>query len=172
MTIFLYHVTFDVRHLLLNKGEGIMTINIEIFPKYRIAYVRQVGPYGSANMQAMERLKKWAVKKNLLKSAIILGIPQDNPETTPPESCRYDACIVISKNYQIDDSIEENELAEGKYVICKVKHTPEDVQRAWTHIGTFLENTQYQIDNKPVVERYSFEMINNGYCELCVPIIS
>ncbi|MCR6097290.1 GyrI-like domain-containing protein [Salipaludibacillus agaradhaerens] len=149
-----------------------MTINIEIFPKYRVAYVRQVGPYGSANIQAMERLKKWAAKKNLLKSAIILGIPQDNPETTPPESCRYDACIVISKDYQIDDSIEENELAEGKYVICKVKHTGEDVQRAWTHIGTFLENTQYQIDNKPVVERYSFEMINNGYCELCVPIIS
>ncbi|MDV2888408.1 GyrI-like domain-containing protein, partial [Alkalihalophilus pseudofirmus] len=79
----------------------------ETLPNYRIAYVRQVGPYGPANRLAMEKVKKWAAEKKLTKSAIIFGIPQDNPETTNPENCRYDACVVIAKDYQIDDSICE-----------------------------------------------------------------
>ncbi|MGF9966077.1 AraC family transcriptional regulator [Bacillus rhizoplanae] len=147
-----------------------MNIKVETLPKYRIAYVRQVGPYGPSNIQAMEKLKKWAKEKNLIKSAIILGIPQDNPETTSPENCRYDACIVISKDYQIDNSICESELTGGKYVICKVKHTAEDIQKAWTEIFPTLQNSGYQIDNKPILERYTVDMINNDYCEICVPV--
>jgi DNA gyrase inhibitor len=64
--------------------------------------VRQVGPYCPGSIQAMEKLKKWAKEKNLLtESAIMLGIPQDNPEMTLPESCLYDACIVISNDCQM-----------------------------------------------------------------------
>lgn len=116
-----------------------MNIKVETLPKYRIAYVRQVGPYGPANIQAMEKLKKWAEEKNITKSAIILGIPQDNPETTLPENCRYDACIVIPKDYQIDDSIYESELSGGKYVICKVKHTAEDIQKMGSNFSNFTK---------------------------------
>ncbi|CAH2715918.1 DNA gyrase inhibitor [Neobacillus rhizosphaerae] len=147
-----------------------MNIKVETLPKYRIAYVRQVGPYGPANIQAMEKLKKWAKEKNLVKSAIILGIPQDNPETTLPDNCRYDACIVISKDYQIDNSICESEFSGGKYVICKVKHTAEDIQKAWAEIFSAIHNSGYQIDNKPILERYTSDMINNDYCEICVPV--
>jgi DNA gyrase inhibitor len=148
-----------------------MNIEVEILPKYRIAYVRQVGQYGPGNIQAMEKLKKWANEKNLLsESAIMLGIPQDNPDTTLPENCRYDACIVISNDYQIDNSICESELSGGKYVICKVKHTAEDIQKAWAEIFQTLQNSGYQIDNKPIFERYIGDMLFNDYCEICVPV--
>lgn len=149
-----------------------MYINVENIPKYRLAYVRQVGPYGPNNIQAMEKVKKWAEENNLIKSAIILGIPQDNPETTLPENCRYDACIVISEDYQLDDSICESKLSGGKYVTCKVKHTAEDIQKAWAEIFSTIQNSQYEIDNKPILERYTGVMINNGYCEICVPVKS
>lgn len=148
-----------------------MNIKVETVPKYRIAYVRQVGPYGPGNIHAMEKLKKWAKEKNLLaESAILLGIPQDNPETTLPENCRYDACIVISNDYQIDDLICESELSGGEYVICKVKHTAEDIQKAWAELFPALQNSEHQIDNKPILERYPGDMLNNDYCEICVPI--
>ncbi|WP_425806567.1 GyrI-like domain-containing protein [Desulfitobacterium sp. Sab5] len=148
-----------------------MHIKVETLPKYRIAYVRQVGPYGPANIQAMEKLKKWAVEKNLLtESSIILGIPQDNPETTLPENCRYDACIVISMDYPIDASICESKLSGGKYVICEVKHTAEEIQKAWAEIFSALQNNGYEIDNKPIIERYAGDMINNNLCEICVPV--
>ncbi|MEK3913117.1 GyrI-like domain-containing protein [Paenibacillus sp. FSL H7-0331] len=148
-----------------------MDTRIESLPNYRIAYVRQIGPYGFANIQAMDKLKKWAGEKKLLtESAILLGIPQDNPQTTLPENCRYDACIVIVKDYQIDDSINEGELSGGEYVICKVKHTAEDIQKAWNEIFPALHNRGYQIDNKPILEKYTGEMVNQDFCEICVPV--
>ncbi|MEH7239525.1 AraC family transcriptional regulator [Bacillus sp. JJ1562] len=149
-----------------------MKFYVERIPNYRIAYVRRVGPYGSANMEVMERLKKWAKERNLFKSAIIFAIPQDNPETTLPENCRFDACIVISQDYQTDDSICERELSGGKYLIFKVKHTAEDIQKAYAEIFPTLQNNGYQIDNKPIMERYTYEMVNNHYCEICVPVIT
>lgn len=148
-----------------------MDIKVETLPAYRIAYVRQVGPYGPGNIQAMDTLKKWARERNLLaESSILLGIPQDNPETTLPENCRYDACIVISNDYQINNSIGENELSGGNYVTFTVKHTAEDIQRAWTEIIPSLQNGGYQIDNKPIFERYIGDMAYNDYCEICVPV--
>ncbi|MFC7560727.1 hypothetical protein ACFQ5D_00200 [Paenibacillus farraposensis] len=92
---------------------------METLPNYRIAYVRQVGPYGPA------------------ESAILLGIPQDNPQTTPPEKCRYDACIVIA---------------------------------AWAEIFPTLHKMGFHIDNKPILEKYTGNMVNNDFCEICVPI--
>ncbi|MGG3574074.1 GyrI-like domain-containing protein [Bacillus gobiensis] len=148
-----------------------MNIKIETLPKYRIAYVRQVGPYGPDNVQAMKKLKNWAEENNLLaETAIILGISQDNPETTSPENCRYDACIVISNNYQINDSVSESELPGGKYAIYKVKHTAEDIQKAWTEIFSELLNRGYQIDTKPIFERYIDDMVYSDCCEICVPV--
>lgn len=148
-----------------------MYMKIENIPNYRIAYVRQVGPYGSGNVHAMEDLKKWANKMNLLDdSAIIFGVTQDNPQTTQPENCRYDACIVIPSDYPIGDSMSESQLSGGSYVICKVRHTAEDISKAWADIFPFLQEGGYQIDNKPMFERYTGDMIYNDYCEICVPV--
>jgi len=147
-----------------------MKSKVETLPNYRIAYVRRVGPYGPANSEVMEKLKQWAKGKNLLKSAIILAIPQDNPETTLPENCRFDACIVISRDYQLDHSICESELSGGKYLIYEVKHTAEDIQKAYADIYPTLQSNGYQMDNKPILERYTGDVINNPYCEICVPV--
>ena len=147
-----------------------MKCKVETLPNYRIAYIRRVGPYGPANIEVMEKLKKWAKEKNLLLSSTLLAIPQDNLETTLPENCRYDACIVISKDYQIDDSICEGELSGGKYLIYEVKHTAEDIQKAYADIFPSLQSNGYQIDNKPIIERYAYDMVINHYCEICVPV--
>lgn len=150
-----------------------MNSKLEIIPSYQVAYIRQVGPYGPANGQAMEKLKQWAREKNLLtESAVILGIPQDNPEITPLENCRYDACIVLSKDYLVDtdDSINAGELPSGKYMVFEVKHTAADVQQAWKDIFVALQNQGYQMDSRPTLERYTGKAIVNHLCELCVPV--
>jgi DNA gyrase inhibitor GyrI len=77
---------------------------------------------------------------------------------------------VISNYYLIDDSICESQLSGGKYFIYKVKHTAEGIQKAWAEIFPTLQNSGYQVDNKPILERYSSDMINNDYCEICVPV--
>jgi DNA gyrase inhibitor len=151
--------------IIKERNKKIMKFKVETLPDYRIAYMRRVGQYGPTNIEVMEKLKKWANEKNLLESAILLAIPQDNPETTYPDNCRFDACIVISKDYQMDDSIYESELSGGKYLIYKVKHTAEDIQRAYAGIFPSLQSNGYQIDNKPIMERYTGDIINSTFAE-------
>lgn len=149
-----------------------MKFKIETLPNYRIAYMRRVGPYGPANIVVMAALKKWAKEKGLLESAILFAIPQDNPETTFPDHCRFDACIVIPHDYQVDDSVFEGEISGGKYLIYDVKHTAEDIQKAYSDIFSSLQNNEFQLDNRPMMEKYMGDMVNNPYCEICVPLRS
>lgn len=150
-----------------------MNIIIENMQTYRIAYIRKIGPYGINNVKRMGELKKWAKFNNLFNDeSIILGIAQDNPETTKPENCRYDTCIVISKDYSItDDYIKEGNITGGKYTVFKIEHTAEAVQRAWINIFPELSKQGYKFDEtRPIMERYIVQMVNNHHCEICVPI--
>lgn len=146
-----------------------MEVRVGTLSNYRIAYMRQVGPYGPANIQVMQQLKAWAAERGLLtESAVLFGIPQDNPQVTHPEKCRYDACIVIAGEEQADDAVHECELAGGDYVIFKIKHTAEDVRRAWAEIFPAVHRMGFQLDDKPILEKYSGS--DNDYCEIYVPI--
>ncbi|WP_041100433.1 AraC family transcriptional regulator [Bacillus badius] len=148
-----------------------MNMKIEILPRYRMACIRQVGPYGSANEQTMRKLKEWAAAKNLLSPAsIVLGVSYDDPETTPPESCRYDAGLVLADNEPTDGFVAESELPGGKYAIYQVKHTAKAIQQAWGAIFADLSNRGYQIDRRPMFERYREQMLSNHNCEICVPL--
>jgi DNA gyrase inhibitor len=170
--IFFYNMLHSIRNNQIHE-EGkkeTMKVKVETLPSYRIAYMRRVGPYGPANKEVMEKIKKWAMEKDLLHSAIFLAIPQDNPETTLPENCRFDACIVISKDEPIDNTVCEGEHPGGKYLIYEVKHTEQDIQKAYEDIFPSLQSSDYIMDNKPIIERYISDMIDNPYCEICVPI--
>ena len=95
----------------MKKGQSEMNMKIDTLPNYRIAYVRQVGPYGPHNVKVMEKLKRLAKKKGLFtKDSIILSIARDNPEETAPENCHYDAGIVISSEYYVDDDFSEDQV--------------------------------------------------------------
>lgn len=171
MVIFLKHVNFFIVATMNEKERDSMNSKIDNLPNYRIAYVRQVGPYGSHNVKVMEKLKSWAKKKGLFtKDSIILSIPRDNPKVTTPDNCRYDACIVISSEYQVDGDVSEDNLPGGQYAIYRVRHTAEDIQNAWDTLFNDLLNKGYHIDSKPIFERYVGEENDVDYCDICVPI--
>ncbi|OWA34378.1 DNA gyrase inhibitor [Saccharibacillus sp. O16] len=160
-----------------------MEFTLEKWNKLAIVYVRKTGPYGLENKQAMEQMKKWARKYNLLQeNAVLLGIPQDNPTATPPEACRYDACLVMDEdlaqggNLEWEEDMDENvhirtgKLEAGDYAIFQIAHTAEDVQRAWQEIFPALQASGYQMTAKPIIERYAERLLRNHQCEICVPI--
>jgi len=150
-----------------------MNMDIANISFCRIAYIRQIGPYGQNNVEVMEKLKTWAKSKGLLNGqSIILGIAQDNPKIVEPENCRYDTCLVISDDYCVsDDYISEGSILGGKYAVFNIKHTAEEVQKAWLTIFQELFKDGYEMDEtRPILERYKAEMVKNHYCEICVPI--
>jgi DNA gyrase inhibitor GyrI len=150
-----------------------MEMTTENIPSYKVAYVRRVGPYGADNVQTMEKLKQWARSNNLWNDkSVVLGIAQDNPETTKPENCRYDTCIVLENDVVLDDdSVCQGNLTGGKYAVFLIPHTAEAVQAAWAEIFSYLFSQAVQYDEtRPILERYAVERVKNHYCEICVPI--
>jgi DNA gyrase inhibitor GyrI len=148
---------------------------LEQLAPVRIAYVRQTGPYGPSNIQAMESLKQWAAQKELLKEdAVLYGIPQDDPVSTLPEHCRYDACIVIRDDFNLEKephlNISSGSFPGGDYLIITIPHTAEGIQRAWNEIIPQLQLQDDRMDTKPIIERYRPQLLAQHLCELCIPV--
>lgn len=123
----------------------------------------------------MERLKQWANQKELLKEdAILYGIPQDDPRTTMPEHCRYDACIVISEDFHFEQEpgldISLGTSPGGNYLTITIPHTAESIQKAWNEMIPQLHLYGYRMDTKPVIERYRLPLLDQHLCELCIPV--
>lgn len=148
-----------------------MKVKIETIPTYRIAYFRRVGPYGAANYETMQKLKEWAAAEKLLDdTSIILGISQDNVETTDPHKCRYDAALIIPEDFQKDDTVLIGELKGGKYISFTVHHTVEAMKQAWKDIFGTLSDRSLEVDSRPTFERFTAKLLKEHYCEICIPI--
>ena len=94
-----------------------MEIRIENVPKMRVAFVRHIGPYNECET-AWEKLCGWAAPKGLFTpDAKILGLAHDNPEETPPEKIRYDACVTVGDDVQPEGEVGVQEIRGGDYAI-------------------------------------------------------
>lgn len=163
--------------IILHKRRNNLNIKVENLPSYRIAYMRNIGPYGSSNISVLQKLKKWAMTKDLIsQSTIMLGIAHDDPAITPPEKCRYDTGIVISEDCRLDSNVIENRLSEGLYAVLQVDyHTVEAMRQAWEKVSSdWLPLSGYEVDERPFIERYTGAAIDTEIkpitCEICLPI--
>lgn len=154
--------------------EFFISITQERIPSSRVLYMRRTGEYGSENYRLMDTFKKWVKEHNLYdEDSVIYAAAMDNPAITEPCQCRYDICISQPKN-QIPacDPVKCRELEGGKYLIFLIPHTAEAVENAWKMWPSELEKTGYLWDNsRTVMERYRRNLVDNHYCELCIPVL-
>ncbi|WP_042476202.1 AraC family transcriptional regulator [Bacillus ndiopicus] len=148
-----------------------MKITIEVLPKSRIAYFRNVGEYGGEINQAlMASCKEWAKLNNVFEHSTILGIPQDNPAVTPKEACRYDVCVIVNEDFHVAEPAQVGQFSGGKYAVFLLDHTKEAVSEFWGNIFSEIEKNNLLIRETPIIERYTAQMIKNHLCEILVPI--
>lgn len=142
-------------------------------PNLNIVFMRKTGAYGLHNTKLMTSFKKWLESNDLLHDeSVVLGIAQDNPLFVKPEDCRYDVALIVSDANRINDTTIMNGLVKGgKYAVFKINHTAEAMQQAWQEIFQEISKEGYLLDeSRPSIERYAIHMVNNHYCEICVPI--
>lgn len=101
----------------LQAGGAVMDVRIETLQPMRVAFARHVGPYNEVG-QAWQRLCGWAGPRGLLgPQTKTIGISHDDPEITPPEKLRYDACIVVGADVAAEDDVGVQEIAGGEYAV-------------------------------------------------------
>lgn len=124
----------------LDKGE-IMKVEIKTLPGYRVAYVRHIGPYGPELGEAWMRITEWAGKKGLLgPHTAAIGVSWDNPELTPPQHCRYDACVVLPDTFTVPEQdlvqsgISVQTLPNAEYACYRRPTRMDEYFRAWKEL--------------------------------------
>ncbi|WP_147821695.1 AraC family transcriptional regulator [Salidesulfovibrio onnuriiensis] len=114
-----------------------MEVKIEKLAPMHVAYVRHIGPYQECK-KAWDELGAWAGPKGLInESAKYLGACYDDPEQTPPEKCRYDACITVPEGTEVGGNVQAMTIEGGDYAVLVHKGPYETLGQGWKAI--FME---------------------------------
>jgi len=99
------------------RGGVEMEVKMEKVKPRRVAFARHIGPYNQCEA-AWGKLCAWAGRKGLLgPGAVMLGISHDDPEVTPPEKLRYDACVTIGNDVKPEGEIGVQVIPGGEYAV-------------------------------------------------------
>jgi AraC family transcriptional regulator len=158
--------------------EDAMNVALRELPRYRVAYMRYVGPYGPHGIPELwKRFSGWMETRGLLgPDSIKLGIGHDDPDVTAPEKCRYDACVVVPDSFAGDKWVNVIDLPGGKYAVAEFIGTAHKIREAWDALyGSWLPGSGYQPDDRPCLEVYRGNPEVDGRpgmfrCDLCVPV--
>jgi AraC family transcriptional regulator len=152
-----------------------MKAEIKQLPDYTVAFVRKLGPYGKETAgQAFAELMQWAGPKGYLATGKVIGVYWDNPEVTPPEKCRTDACISVPPGTPHDGQVGIQNIPGGPHAVCSFEIAPEDFSRAWEEAFAWFVANGHECADRP-----SFELYHNTpdrhpegkfVFDICIPL--
>lgn len=165
---------YDVRSI--QSGESNMNLRIVDLPPTKVAFLRYTGPYGPALSDFWrDTFIPW-LQTHLLDGPTCYGVGLDDPTTTPPEQCRYDACVEVPDSFVANGTVQLTTLPGGRYAVADFRGHARDIGEAWMNMcGNRIPAQQLQFDARPSFERYvpgSRADPETGLfsCELCVAV--
>ncbi|MBN2055280.1 AraC family transcriptional regulator [bacterium] len=139
----------------MNQRRLGMNVEIKQLPDFHVAYVRKLGAYGKETCeQAFGELMQWAGSRGLAAKGTMLGVYWDNPEVTPPEKCRVDACLTVPPGTKTSGQVGVQTLGGGLYAICGFEIRGESFQGAWDEVFQWLVASGRECEDKPCFEMY------------------
>lgn len=137
----------------LPKGDNSMQITVKNIPTIRVAFVRQVGPYGECAL-AWEKLFSC---KNLPINVDTqyIGIGYDDPKVVEPDKIRYDACVTVSEDFQPTKDVNIQEIKAGKYAVVTHVGPYTGIAKVVEELlGRLLPCNGYEFKAQPIFEIY------------------
>jgi AraC family transcriptional regulator len=153
-------------------------VKIEITERkpVRVASLRYTGPLGAPLGRFWRAtVAPWLAEHDMLDCPRY-GVSLDNPMTTPPENCRYDACVELPPGLSLPDA-DETTIPGGRYAVTRFKGNGAEIGAAWgTFTGAVLSDPANRADRaRHALEHYprgaSFDAKTGVFsCELCLPV--
>ncbi len=142
-----------------------------------VAYFRQTGPYGPSLHSLWNKLSDWAKTQNLWTGPVIMyGISHDNPMETPPDRCRYNACIEIPRGTKLIGGPQYADLPGGPYAVLPFEDQAPAIPAALDKLfQQIIPKAGKQFDfTRPIFELYRgtdcYKPDGTIVCDLCVPV--
>jgi AraC family transcriptional regulator len=90
-------------------------VTIQQLAPQRVAFMRHVGPYDGVG-PTWEKLTMLLGKDGLLgPDSRFFGLCHDDPEVTPPDKIRYDACVTVGDDFSPHGEIGMQVISGGEY---------------------------------------------------------
>ena len=157
-----------------------MSIQVRQLPTYHVAYMRYVGPFGPRGIPELwTRFNRWIEAHRLGgPGRITLGVAYDDPAITPADKTRYDACVVVPKDFEADSLVDVMDVPGGTYAVGEFFGSAREIVPAWNSVfAEWLPTSGYEPDDRPCFELYRGDpgvgaKPGTFRCDLCLPVRS
>ena len=155
-----------------------MSVHVVERPSQHVACMRYVGPYGAHGIPELwTRLRRWSAAHDLGPGPHVkLGVAHDDPTITAPERCRYDACVVVPRDFTPDRLVDVTDVPGGAFAVAEFVGTAHEIQGAWDRVFSgWLPGSGYEPDDRPCYELYRGDPTVDDArgvfrCELHLPV--
>lgn len=137
------------------KGARDMNVQIQEIPSRQVIFVRHIGPYSECG-KAWQTLCMWAGANGYLQpGAEFVGLCYDDPDITPAEKIRYDACITVESKVQPEGPIGVQTIAGGLYAMATHYGSYHRLSETYAKLcGQWAPQNGYEIRSMPSLEVY------------------
>ncbi|MGI9519314.1 MAG: AraC family transcriptional regulator [Pirellulaceae bacterium] len=146
-------------------------VTITTLPRTPVAFIRHVGPYWQAG-RIWQELLEWLGQRGLPLDPK-WAIAYDEPEITPHDKLRYDACVEVTESFEPESGVGMQFLAGGTYAVMEhrgpiqtIGNCYRDLYARWMPFGGF------QPRNYPPIVRLNAIQGHDTTFDLCVPVES
>ena len=152
-------------------------MNIDIVERApaRVVYLRYTGPLGEPLGLFWRRTVAPWLADHDLTDCPRYGVSVDDPTKTPPDQCRYDACVELPPGLTLPD-LEQTSVAGGRYAVTCFRGTAAQVGASWTaFFKRAITDGHVRDTARPLVEHFprgaTYDHRTGAFvCELCLPL--
>ncbi len=132
-------------------------VQIKSISQFELYYLTNPGGYEFSSIvrtwkELMERIED---AKITIDDCEKFAISHDHPALTPSLHCRYDACIALPQNRDVELSLAKVIIPSGRYAIFPVEGPEESILDQYLQFYTvWMPQSGYEPDNFPVLEHY------------------
>ncbi len=152
-----------------------MKIELRLIEPIRVAFIRHTGPYDEVG-KAWEKLCSWAGPTGLFgPDTRMFGASYDDPDVTPPERLRYDACITVSDSVEPEGETGVHDIGGGEYAVTLHEGPYQKLGETYAQLyGSWFAVEGHEPGPAPCLEFYLNDPESTEpedlLTEVCVPI--
>ena len=145
----------EVRFTPLYAEHSHLQVEVRELPPRRIAFLRHQGSYSNVG-ETWESLIDWVGRECLFgPRTLYFGLSWDDPDVTPPEKCRYDACVTVDESVEPAAEIGITTLPGGRYAVTLHEGPYNRLSEAYLALlGGWFPSQGYEVGEPPGVENY------------------
>jgi AraC family transcriptional regulator len=138
-----------------SHGGTAMEVRIKAIEPKRVAFMRHVGPYSDVG-QTWDRLLMLLGKEGWIGGKCeFIGICYDDPEVTPQEKIRYDACVTVDEQFQPFDDIGTLVIPGGEYAMTTHSGPYDRLNQTYARLlGGWIPRSGRELRSAPCFEVY------------------